>query len=294
MPNVGKPLDYNLKNAFDTVFQKMLAQSKAYRDSEITAENVFQQAIKQNRPLLVEICSELLLRGSCVIGLEHLIELAELAKKEESCLICAKHTSNLDVPNFYTLMSRQGKQALDCFDRIVFVAGRKLNEDSTYMKMLAEMFSRVILCPKTYLNSIDLEEEEKRKLAKRINQVAQRTILQLRHQGYIFLLYPTGTRIRSEVPETSRALKETVAYLHRFDNLCFMNVLGNSLPPMLSNDLTSEIPHYDVVKFIVGPVQKTSEWLQTANAKFDQSGNPNSARKQWVADLVMQEINNLT
>lgn len=289
----GKPLDDNLENAFAAIFQKMIAQSNAYHDNKITAENVFQPAIKQNRSLFAEICSELMMPGSDVIGLNHLIELAELAKNGESCLICAKHSSNLDVPNFYTMMNRHGKEVLDCFNRIIFIAGRKLNEDSPAAKMLTEMFNRVILSPKSYLDSLSPEETAKRKLAKQINIAAQRKIRQLRHQGYILLLYPTGTRTRPEVPETSRALKETAAYLRIFDNLCFMNVQGNTLPPVLSNRLVSEIPYYDVVKFIVGPVLKTSEWLQSADASFNRNDHLHSEQKQWVADLVMQEINKL-
>ena len=291
---IGKPLNDSLKNTFSAIFQKIHVHSKDSHNSEINAENVFQPAInKQNRLLFAEMCSELLLPESGVKGLEHLIKLAKLAGKGESCLICAKHTSNLDVPNFYTLMSRYGKEALECFDRIFFIAGRKLNEDTPATKMLIEMFNRVVLSPKSYFETLAVNDEENRKLAKQINIAAQRKIRELRRHGYILLLYPTGTRTRPDVPSTSRALKETESYLRMFDNLCFMNVSGNTLPPTRSNELVSEIPHYDIVKFIVGPVQKTGEWLQSANDDFDKNSCLEGERKQWVADLVMKEINEL-
>lgn len=289
----GTPLDDNLENTFADLFRKMIAQSEAHLDTEITAENVFQPALKINRPFFAEICSKLMQPGSDIVGIEHLLQLAGLAKNGESCLICAQHVSNFDVPNLYTLMNRVGKNALDCFDRMIFIAGRKLNEDSKVVKMLTEMFNRVILSPKSYLDSLTPEEADKRKTAKKINIAAQRKLRQLRREGHIVLLYPTGTRTRSDIPETARALEETGAYLRMFDNLCFMNVSGNTLPPSLSNQLATEFPHYDVVKFIVGPVIKTETWLQSANAGFDQKGKPNSERKQYLADLVMEEINKL-
>ena len=289
----GTPLSHSLENTFADIFKEMLAKSKAYYDNNITTKNVFQPAIKQNRPLFSEICSKLMMPGSTIVGLDHLITLSELAKNGKSCLICAMHTSNLDVPNFYTLMKNQGKDALDCFDRIIFVAGRKLNEDSPVTKMLTEMFSRVVLSPKSYFNTLQSEEAGKRALAKQTNIAAIYKILELSNQGHILLLYPTGTRTRPDKPESARALKETSTYLRMFENLCFMNVLGNTLPPVLSDNLVSEIPHYDVIKFVVGPVLKTKEWLQSATNHFNTKECSKSEQKQLIADLVMQDINKL-
>ncbi|MGR3318905.1 MAG: 1-acyl-sn-glycerol-3-phosphate acyltransferase [Candidatus Anammoxibacter sp.] len=289
----GTPLDHSLENAFAGIFKNMLTASRAYHDNNATTENVFQPAIKQNRPLFSEVCSKLMKSGSSITGLHHLIALSELAKDGESCLVCAMHTSNLDVPNFYTLMKNQGNKALDCFDRIVFVAGRKLNEDSPATKMLTEMFSRVVLSPKSYFDTLRPEEVKRRTLAKQTNIAAIYKILELSNHGHILLLYPTGTRTRPDKPESSRALKETATYLRMFENLCFMNVLGNTLPPVLSNNLVSEIPHYDVVKFIVGPIVKTKEWLQSATDHSSTNGYSKSERKQLIADMVMQEINKL-
>lgn len=289
----GTPLSNSLESTFADIFKKMLTGSRAYHDNNITTENVFQPAIKQNRPLFSEICSKLMLPESTIVGLHHLIALSKLAKNGESCLICAMHTSNLDVPNFYTLMKNQGKEALDCFDRIIFVAGRKLNEDSPFTKMLTEMFSRIVLSPKSYFDTLSPEEAGKRTLAKQTNIAAIYKILELSNQGHILLLYPTGTRTRPDKPESARALKETATYLRMFENLCFMNVLGNTLPPVLSNNLVSEIPHNDVVKFIVGPVLKTKKWLQSATDHNNTNGFLKNERKQWIADIVMQEINKL-
>lgn len=289
----GKPLNDSLKNIFKVIFQKMIVHSNAYNDNEISVDNVFQPAFKHNRPLFVELCSELLLAESGVDGFENLVKLSRLSEKGESCLICAKHCSNFDVPNFYTLLSRYGQEALDIFDRIIFIAGRKLNEDVPETKMLTEMFNRVVLSPQSYLDSLGPDGDEKRKEAKHINIAAQRKIRELRKQGYILLLYPTGTRTRSDVPKTSRALKQAESYLRMFDNVCFMNVLGNTLPPMLSGDMVSEIPHTDVVKFIVGPVQKVGDWLRVANNSFEKCDDATIERKQWIADLIMDEINKL-
>ena len=290
---VGTPLNHSLEYTFADIFKKMIVKGGTNNGNNITSKNVYQPAIKQNRLLFSGICSKLMKPESTIVGLHHLITLSELSKKGESCLICAMHTSNLDVPNFYTLMKNQGIEALDCFDKIIFVAGRKLNEDSPATKMLTEMFSRVVLSPKSYFDSLRPEEAEKKTLAKQTNIAAIYKILELSNQGHILLLYPTGTRTRPDKPETSRALKETATYLRMFENLCFMNVSGNTLPPVLSNNLVSEIPHYDVVKFIVGPVLKTKEWLQSCTDQFDTKGYTKSEQKQLIADKVMLEINKL-
>jgi len=289
----GRPLDDNLENSFADIFKEINLSDKKKSTFDVTVNNVFQQAVMENRHLFVKICSELMLDGSGIRGVTHLTELADLAEKGESCLICSKHCSNFDVPNLYTLMSRYGSYESSCFNRIIFIAGRKLNEDSPGTKMMAEMFNRLIISPKSYLDSLSPDDTEKHKQARRINIASQRKLRELKYKGYILLLYPTGTRTRSEEPETSRALRETVAYMRMFDNVCFINTFGNTLPPMLSRDLLTETPHCDVIKFVVSPVIKTGKWLNDAAAAFENCNDPHADRKQWIADRVMNEIDSL-
>ena len=289
----GRPLDDNLENSFVDIFKEINLSNKKNPIYDVTVNNVFQPAVMKNRHLFVDICSELMQDGSEIKGVEHLTELADLAEKGESCLICSKHCSNFDVPNLYTLMSRYGSYESSCFNRIIFIAGRKLNEDSPGTKMMASMFNRLIISPRSYLDALGPDDTEKRKHAKRINIAAQRKLRELKYKGYILLLFPTGTRTRNDVPETAKALTETAAYMRMFDNVCFLNTYGNTLPPMLSRDLLTEIPHYDVLKFVASPVIKTAKWLEETIESFEDCNDSHADRKQWISDRVMNEIDNL-
>ncbi|HPH02927.1 MAG TPA: 1-acyl-sn-glycerol-3-phosphate acyltransferase, partial [Spirochaetota bacterium] len=197
-----------LADIFSEVIEKMLAQSQVQQDRVLTPDNVFQEKHDANRTVMYPIVQKLLLEGSGIEGLDNLAKLGEIAGQGGSCLILAEHLSNFDVPVFWTLMHALGEESEALFDRIVFIAGRKLNEESAVVKLFTEMFTRIVISPKTFEDDLpDGDEGERLKAeAQAINMAAYRKIRELKKAGRIFLVYPTGTRFRPWEPSTGRGL----------------------------------------------------------------------------------------
>ena len=53
-------------------------------------------------------------------------------------MLCLSHRSNLDVPTLYALLEDQAD--LSVFHRIIWIAGRKLSEDSLVVEALVDAF----------------------------------------------------------------------------------------------------------------------------------------------------------
>ena len=185
---MNETLNYNRTKEFFEYYQKMINGSKMHEDTEITPDNVYQEAHKENRELLLEIVKKCHLPGSNIIGVENLIELNKLAEQGKACLILSEHTSNLDVPNLFARFYDHENESLkDIFERFIFIAGTKLNALSM-VKLFTEMFSRVVVYAIRSLNEIknDDERREEVELANRINLKSTRKIGELRNKGLSF------------------------------------------------------------------------------------------------------------
>jgi glycerol-3-phosphate O-acyltransferase len=281
---------------FFSYIEKMSKNSKMYEDTEITPENVFQVAHKSNRDLLYESVKVTQLEGSTILGADNLKKLYELALSGKSCMILSEHVSNLDVPEmFVTFYDYPDQKLKEIFEKIIFIAGVKLNENPV-VKMYTEMFTRMVIFPARSLVKIQDNKEYKKELelAKKINLRATRMIKDLRTQGNIFLLYPAGTRYRPWMPETKKAIKETASYLASFDYFCCSSINGNSMVPMEHEDMTKEKIDKDVIVYSFGEVQNAKEYIEkiTSAANLD-SGKNTDNKKQTIGDKIMEDIDAL-
>ena len=191
------------KEFFDYA-KKMMQNSKMNEDTVITPENIYQQAYTKNRPMLLEIMRMGHLPGSTILGMDNVRKLGQLAKEGKSCLILSEHLSNMDVPSMFTRFEDCGDEEVkDLFDKLVFVAGVKLNQ-TPLVKLYTEMFTRIVIYPVRGLNKIAQDESKKEEyeLAKKINMRATRKIMELKNKGSIFVLYPAGTRYREWEPSS--------------------------------------------------------------------------------------------
>ena len=280
-----------LAETFSGVIKTMLEQSQVQQDRVLTVDNVYQEKHAANRPLIYPVVRDLLEEGSGIEGLENFEQLGRLSSRGESCLILAEHLSNFDVPAFWALMEALGPEYVELFDRIVFIAGRKLNEESAVVKLFTEMFTRIVISPKTFDDSLSTSAERDRLKAEAqaVNIAAYRKIRQLKTAGRIFLVYPTGTRFRPWEPATGRGLREAEGYLRSFEHVCFMACLGNLMPPMQGVEMADETPRRDKVIMRFGPVLSTAKFRADALAEHARLGSPED-EKQFIMDRVMQNI----
>ena len=296
---MNETLNYNRTAEFFDYYRRMISSSKMHEDTEITPDNVYQEAHKENRELLLEIIRKCHLPGSNIIGVENIIELSKLAEQGKACLVLSEHTSNLDVPSLFARFYDHENESLkDIFEKFVFIAGTKLNA-LPMVKLFTEMFSRVVVYAIRSLNEIKNDEEMKEEveLANKINLKSTRKIGELRNKGFIIFLYATGTRYRPWAPETKKGITAIQSYLNSFDYFCCVSINGNNMPPEEHEDMTKETVLDDVIVFNFGKVMDSREYLKKVT-ESQTDINPNDCEgkeqlKQFVADSIMERIEDL-
>ncbi len=261
--------------------QAEVARMRPYPEPCVTPDSVMRPARFHNRPAIRRICEGLLLPGSGLQGLEHLEELAARADAGEPGIVLAWHSSNLDVPNLYTFLASAGREGL--FDRLCFMAGRKLAEESAMCAMVSEAFPRILVSPPSFLRRVD--DPTALKAARAVNRAALRaTRAVLKRRGLLFL-FPAGTRYRPGRPETGRALSQVDGYLRMCENFVLLNITGNTLPVQPGRAMSEELPRRDVVRHVLGPVQKVAAFRDAIR-----SDSLAVNARQAVADAVMDGI----
>ena len=267
------------------VFARQLAEIKrdacAEPVAELTPETVLRWADTRNQHHFAAICRRLLLPGSRIEGLENFKELSQLAHSGKACLVCLNHRSNFDVPTLCTLMEDCGEESL--FERIVWVSGRKLEEDVGMTGWLVQCFHRVIVTPHSWFDSHHNDEEIHR--ARRINIAAERAVARLRSDGWVFALFPTGTRVREDDESTKQAIVETYSYLRMFQYIVLCHIDGCTLPVSKDRDLTHESPRLDRVVYSFSPVQSTEDWLADAEARFSSLDRRAAAARAMTEEM---------
>ena len=293
---MGESVGHNRTAEFQAYFLRMVPNSKMNEDTAITPDNIYQEALTANRELLLEIVSKTHLQGSCILGEENVIKFEELASQGKSVLILSEHVSNLDVPNLYAqFYNHRNPKFKEVFDRFIFIAGTKLNENPV-VKLFTEMFTRVVVYAIRSLTELKNCEEAKEELelANKINLRSTRKIGELRTKGFMFFLYPAGTRYRPWMPETKRGITAVHGYLKSFDYFCCVSINGNNMPPAEHEDMTKEDVIDDVIVLNFGAIQDTKSYLHTfATDQTNLTQAEVEAQKQVVADDIMAKIDQL-
>ncbi len=276
-----------------TYSEKMKANYCSAENQRITPANVFQEGIRHNYDLFIELVDRLMLPGSRVEGAKHLTKALSLIEQKQSILFLMKHVGNFDVPGFYSLLSREGTPYQDILDRIVFIAGRKLNEDSMFVKTYTEIFSRLVIVPNRGLPQETPGESPAQKShreavikeASLINRAALRMMIQLKREGRIIVLFPMGGRPKPWLKE--KGVKETTSYMKRFDYVNFIEMKGNLMP--VGKDMTEESPRRDKIVFVISEPVLTKTYLEESRKLFGMQTEETDFG-QFNVDRVMVEI----
>jgi hypothetical protein len=248
----------------------------------ITPAKVVQWSNTEVQPYFGKICRRLLLPGSGILGLENLAELKQLAVAGHSCILCMNHRSNLDVPTLYAMLQERDRS--DLFDRIIWISGRKLDEDAGPTRMLVQAFNRVIVTPRSWMK--DAHSDEELQEAHRINVAAHRAIHELRNQGWVFALFPTATRIRPRDESTMHAIEETDSYLKNFEFMLLGRIDGCTLPVSRDRDLTHEVPSRDRMRYTFGRVLRADEWRANAARRFAELNQRTASAQAIIEDIA--------
>ncbi|MCX6137076.1 MAG: hypothetical protein NTV54_06235 [Ignavibacteriales bacterium] len=255
----------------------------------VCPETVFQSANLDNRKLVHALASKLLMPESRFENLPAFLKLAELARQGKSCLILPEHYSNFDIPNLFLILERLGLGTKAVSDQIIAIAGVKLNEEVSFVRAFAEAYSRLVTYPPRSMEvlrqspAVNADEISR---ARTINMAALRQMVRLKHEGYMFLVYPSGTRYRPEDENSRRGLKEIDSYIKSFDYVLFLGMAGNTLRiNPAGENMGEDLPARDAVVFVASDVYGAREFRAGVRPRSIEE-DP----KQVVADAVMAKL----
>ena len=168
----------------------------------MTPDNGDQEGRSGGREAFEACMDRLLEPGSGAGGLEHLEQCIKDLEAGLSILLLPEHRGNFDVPTFNNLIKKEDPKFGAILNRMIYIAGRKLNESSDRVKMCTEKYSRLVIVPRrdyplsnTEETKAEIEEREAfEQYASRINRAAFREMLRLRISGYFYVLYPLAGR----------------------------------------------------------------------------------------------------
>jgi glycerol-3-phosphate O-acyltransferase len=217
--------------------------------------------------------------------MENIRELYGFLKKGSSCLLLLEHYSNFDYSLFDSLLRKEeGGTAIA--DSLVAIAGKKLNEDNPVVAAFASAYTRIVIYPSRSLQGLD-PEKDREELARSnaINNSATRSLIRVKENGGIVLVFPSGTRYRPGDPSTKRGVREIDSYLRLFDYMCLVAINGEVLH-VNPGDMLDDSVSQDLVRLTAGKVISCSDFRNEARAKAEEAGIDD--KKQAVADAVME------
>ena len=285
-----------LKEKYGKYFAEMAQVSHAAE--KIDETKIYEEANLATRKYMNIILDDNFLPDSGLINPENFKAFYDSVVKEgKTGLILMEHYSNLDLPGIIYLLEKHGEDwSKDFASRIIAVAGMKLNEAHPLVRAWTEGFSRVVIYPTRSLNAVNQKEEiteeekaEEEKRARKINFAAMRKVDELKKQGKIILVFPSGTRYRPGCPDTKRGLREIDSYLRLFENVLLVGVNGNSLRIDMENpdDMLADIVVQDTITLTASPIINCKEFRNKVLATLPED-TPDP--KQVIVDTIMAEL----
>ena len=266
---------------FATELAEIQRHGTAKWSAGVTPETVVRWADIHCQAHLAAMCRRLLLPGSGITGLDNLREFLGLASSGRSCLLCLNHRSNFDVPTLCALL--QDHADSNWFQQLIWIAGRKLEEDIGMTGRLVQCFNHVIVTPPSWFAASRSEAQLHQ--GRLINIAAERAIARFRHQGWVFALFPSGTRIRPGDDSTKHPIGQTDSFLRAFEYLMLCNIDGCTLPVSKNQDMTHETPVLDRIRYTFGAVHPTKDWRDQAASRF-----PDLDQRTASAQAIEQDI----
>ena len=284
--------DTEIKDKYGYMFADLAKLGKAA--SVIDETNVYQEANKFTRPLLDKMLEENLLPGTKLEGIENFKDFLAQIKNGKRGLILMEHYSNMDLPAICYLLERDGgEEGKELSEKIVAIAGMKLNEENPMVRSWAEAFTRVVIYPSRSLANLSEEEREVEEAkSRKINMASMRAMDKCKREGKPILVFPAGTRYRPGKPETKKGVREIDSYLRMFDVMIFISTNGNCLRinPEKPEDMLADLIHPDTVIMAASPVMECKKFRNDILATLeDYEGD----KKVVVVDKVMEELDKL-
>ncbi len=278
-----------LGDKYAHLFKDLAALARA--ENVIDETNIYQEANKGILKIVDSMLEGVLLPGSRVEGLENVISFMNQVHEGKHGLIMCEHYSNFDLPGLSYLLRKSGvPEAAELADKIVAIAGMKLNEENPMVSAWAEAYSRIIIYPSRSLAAIHdpVKKAEEEARSRKINMASMRYLDACRRNGQVILVFPSGTRYRPGVPDTKRGVREIDSYLRLTDVFLPISINGSVL--RISDDDPGNMLHDRVVEdTVIFTAGKPVECKSFRNNILDNLGDGyDGDKKQVVVDDVMR------
>jgi glycerol-3-phosphate O-acyltransferase len=278
-----------LSSAFQDIIKQAAALSKSV--TVVTENNVYQQGAQDIVPLIDKIIDALILPGSGINGMEHLIDLFDKACSGKSCLLLPEHYSNMDLSLLCYLLRKEPGKGKDIADAVVAIAGIKLNEENPTVAALTGAYTRIVIYPSRSLRGLDSEKHRTEMVrSNAINRAAMKALLDIKVAGKLILVFPSGTRYRPWEPGTKRGVREIDSYIKSFDYFCPLAINGELLH-VRQGDMMDDFVSQDVVLLTAGPVVSCAEFRKRTRDEAEAAGIED--KKQATADAIMGVLEDL-
>jgi glycerol-3-phosphate O-acyltransferase len=272
----------------------MMAASRG--QTVVSDKNVYQPANLDILPIIDSMITENLLPGSEIRGMAQLKELWAAAQKGEPCLLLLEHYSNFDLPVFHYLLRQNGPEGVELADALLAIAGIKLNEENPVVSAFTEAYTRLVIYPSRSVEIIKNNLKDPKELVAEVmrsttvNLASMRALSQLKKQGKVVLVFPSGTRYRPWDPSSKKGVREIDSYLKSFSKMVLVSINGNILRLQsegagMQDDLVCE----DRVIYAASPVIDCAAFRAQIKHETHMGGD----RKQAIVDEVMAQLDRL-
>ena len=282
-----------ISRKYRDLIMRMIAVSRGH--AVVSDRNVHQRGNPDILPFIDSIIAENLLPGSGIRGMENLAELLAAAAAGEPCLLLLEHYSNFDLPVLHYLLRQSAAPGPALADALIAIAGIKLNESNPVVLAFTEAYTRLVIYPSRSLEIIQRNLKDPKELvaevmrSSTVNRAAMKSLAELKKQGNIVLVFPSGTRYRPWEPSTKHGVREIDSYVRSFSKMCFLGINGNILRLNNEGGMEDDLVCQDRVVYTAGPVTDCVAFRE--HVKHEHSFRED--KKQAVADEIMAHLDRL-
>jgi glycerol-3-phosphate O-acyltransferase len=115
-----------------------------------------------------------------------------------------------------------------------------------------------------------------------VNRAAMKALADIKKNGRIVLVFPSGTRFRPWDQSSKKGVREIDSYIKSFDKMALVSVNGNILR-LNSEDMGEDLLCQDRMLFGIGPVTACSPFRE----KVKHEHRLREDKKQAVVDEIM-------
>jgi glycerol-3-phosphate O-acyltransferase len=269
---------------------KMMALSRG--ESHVSEDNVYQPGNDGLLPFIDEVVKENLLPGSGIRHFERLVELLELARSGEPCLLLLEHYSNFDLPVFHYLLRQEGPRGVEAAQALLAIAGIKLNESNPVVLAFTEAYSRLVIYPSRSIEIIKRNLKDPKELVAEVmrsttvNRASLKALAVLKTQGRLVLVFPAGTRFRPWDPSSKRGVREIDSYIKTFGKMCLVSINGNILRLNPDGEMEEDLVCQDRVIYDVSPVMDCQDFRDRMKKEHKHREDKKQATVDGLMDIL--------